>query len=184
MKTFENVLESILWNVRYVMLLPVVVSLIVSLGVLLVTTIDALTLLGDILAYTSLDQTMRSAAQSETISNVVAIVDGYLLGAILLIFGLGLYELFVNRIDIAEGSEFANRLLLIRSLDDLKDRLANVILVVLIVKFFQQALKMSYSVPFDLLFLAFGVFLIGAALFLTGRGKAEKKNGKEESNVG
>jgi uncharacterized membrane protein YqhA len=110
----------------------------------------------------------------ETISEVVGILDGFLLGAILIIFALGLYELFVNKIDAAEGSEFAGRLLLIRNLDDLKDRLANVILVILIVKFFQQALKMHYDVPVDLLYLAIGIILIGGALFLTSRAKSGK----------
>jgi hypothetical protein len=47
----------------------------------------------------------------------------------MLIFALGLYELFVSRIEIAEGSEFAERRLLIRSLDDLKDHLAKVVLL-------------------------------------------------------
>ncbi len=56
-------------------------------------------------------------------------VHGYLLFAMFVLFGLGLYELFVNKIDEAEGSDFARRLLLISSLDDLKDQLARVILI-------------------------------------------------------
>lgn len=42
----------------------------------------------------------------------VATLVGHILH---LIFALGLYELFVSRIEIAEGSELASRLLLIRS---------------------------------------------------------------------
>lgn len=175
MKTFANLLESILWNVRLLITLPVLVSLVVAVGVLIVTTVDAIILLGNVVSYMGLDDTTRSAVRLQTISEVVSIVDGYLLTAILIIFALGLYELFVSKIDAAEGSELAGRLLLIRSLDDLKDRLSNVILVILIVKFFQQALTMKFEAPLDLLALALGVFLIGAALFMTSRAKSSKK---------
>jgi uncharacterized membrane protein YqhA len=183
MKSIENVFERMLWNVRLVITLPVLVSVIVAIGVLIITTIDAFVLLGNIIAYVGLDNAARAEVRLETISEVVGILDGFLLGAILIIFALGLYELFVNKIDAAEGSEFAGRLLLIRNLDDLKDRLANVILVILIVKFFQQALKMHYDMPVDLLYLAIGIILIGGALFLTGRAKGGKSSSKATSTI-
>jgi uncharacterized membrane protein YqhA len=86
----------------------------------------------------------------------------------------------VNKIDAAEGSEFAERLLLIRSLDDLKNRLANVILLILIVKYFQAALNLKYETAADLLSLAIGVILIAGALFLSGRAKPESFKDKSE----
>ena len=58
-------------------------------------------------------------------------------------------------------SEFAARLLLIRSL-------AKVILLMLIVKFFQYALRFKYDSPLELLYLAIAIALIGGALYLTG----------------
>jgi len=181
MQTFERLFEALLWSIRLVIVLPVVVSLVLGFGVFLTTTVDALTLVGDMLAYGGTDEAARNALRLETISQVVAVVDGYLLAAIMLIFALGLYELFVNKINQAEGSEFAARLLLIRSLDDLKNRLANVILLILIVKFFQQALSIKYSSPLDLLALATGVVLIAAALYLSGRAKpAKASNGDDK----
>jgi len=105
---------------------------------------------------------------------VVEVVDGYLLATIMLIFALGLYELFVSRIEIAEGSEFASRLLLIRSLDDLKDRLTKVVLVILVVKFFEYALRLEFRTSLDLLWLALGIMLVSAALWLSHL----KSNGK------
>lgn len=168
--------EFVLWNVRLMMIVPVAISVILAVAVLIVTTVDAAMLMVDALRYIGLESVERSSAYVETISEVISIVDGYLLTAILIIFALGLYELFIDKIDAAEGSELASRLLLIRSLDDLKDRLANLILVILIVKFFQIALKMKYTVTTDLLYLAVGVVLIGAALFLTGRAKSGKSD--------
>lgn len=172
----EKIFEAILWNSRWVVLLPVSFSLLLSVGLFLMNTVDAIVLTGDMIAYLDpgLDQSERAAMRLEAISEVVAIVDGYLLAAVLIIFALGIYELFVNKIELAENSEFAERLLLIRSLDDLKDRLANVILLILIVKFFQQALNIKYKDPEDIFLLAIGIILIAGTLFLSGRANPRK----------
>lgn len=186
MKPLEQFFETMLWNARLIALLPVVVALLLAIGVFIITTVDAFTLLGSMISYLApiTDSATRSELRLDTISEVVGIVDGYLLAAIMLIFSLGLYELFVNKINHAEGSEFATRLLLIRSLDDLKDRLANVILLILIVKFFQQALTQKYQSVVDLLLLAVGVALIATALYLSGRAKpAKAAQGSENSKT-
>jgi uncharacterized membrane protein YqhA len=169
-------IEFLLWNVRLLMIVPVIVSVVLAAALLLITTIDAIALSGTMLSYATLDSAARSTAYVESIVAVVAIVDGYLLAAILIIFALGLYELFIDKIDYAEGSDLASRLLLIRSLDDLKDRLANLILVILIVKFFQIALKMKYTEPIDLLYLSIGMVLVGGSLYLTAKSKASKSS--------
>ncbi len=185
MKTnaLERILESILWNSRLLLVIPVIASLIVSLGVLIVTTIDSLGLVGAVFSYLSpaLDTYARDNLRLDIISGVVGVIDGYLLAAILLIFALGIYELFVNKIEVAEGSEFAGRLLLIVSLDDLKDRLAKVILVILIVKFFQAALNLKYESPADLVLLAAGTVMVGAALYLSSA-KPAKLGIKQEKD--
>jgi uncharacterized membrane protein YqhA len=87
----------------------------------------------------------------------------------MIIFALGLYELFIGKIEVIENSELASRLLLIRSLDDLKNRLAKVVFLILVVLYFERALEATVDSPLDLLYLAVGVFLIAAALYLTTR---------------
>lgn len=175
---FERLIESVLWNSRLVVLVPVLASMLLAFGAFIVTTVDVVVLLWGMISYldSSLTDTAREALRIEVISEIVTVIDGYLLAAILLIFSLGLYELFINRIDQAEGSEFAARLLLIRSLDDLKDRLANVILLIVIVKFFQQTLLLKFSTAADLLSLAIGIILIAGALFLSSRAKPVKSD--------
>ncbi len=176
MKFLETVFENILWNSRFITIVVVVFSLLLAVGALLVTTVDAIGLLGFMLSYVnpSLTDEVRDAQRIETIARVVGVIDGYLIAAILLIFALGLYELFVNKINQAEGSELAERLLLIRSLDDLKDRLANMVLLILVVKFFQQALNTKYKTVEDMFFLALGILMIAGALYLSGRAKPAK----------
>lgn len=178
MQSLEHFFERLLWNSRLIVLLPVVAALIIGAGIFITTTIDALILMGNMIEYLDpgLSESVRDTERIQMVSEVVAVVDGYLLASIMLIFSLGLYELFVNKINQAEGSEFAARLLLIRSLDDLKERLANVILLILIVKFFQQALNLKYKETIDLLHLSIGIILVAGALYVSSRAKPDKKS--------
>ena len=112
---------------------------------------------------------LRASLHGSILAQVAEVVDGYLFATILIIFGLGLYELFISKINPAERSELAARVLLIRSLDDLKERLAKVIFLFLIVRYFEYALQMSIATSLDLLFIAIGIVLIALALYLTNR---------------
>lgn len=180
MKKLEHLFEGALWQSRFVVLFAVIASLATAFVMFFVATVDAWFLVGHMLDYTSSELTgdARAVFRSTTVTHVVEIIDGYLLGTVLLIFALGLYELFISRIEQAEKSETASSVLIIHSLDDLKGRLAKVILMILIVKYFEHAVSMNFATPMDLLYLAGGIALIGVALFLThdksGHGEKEK----------
>jgi uncharacterized membrane protein YqhA len=96
----------------------------------------------------------------------------------MLIFSLGMYELFVSDIDEAHGSKASSKILVIASLDDLKARLAKVILMILIVTLFEEALNIKISSPLDLLYLGGAISLIGASLFLTHKAEDHGKDSK------
>jgi uncharacterized membrane protein YqhA len=175
MRSLEKRFEQGLWQLRLIVILAVVASVLLALGLFFVTSVDAAYLLGATVQYgaPSLSAEARNALRLDIIAELIEVVDGYLLAAIVFIFGLGLYELFVGKIDLAENSEVGARVLLIRSVDDLKTRLGNVVVLMLVIKFFQQALRQKYASPLDLLYLAIGVLLIGGALYLTHRRAAE-----------
>ncbi|MBN8635477.1 MAG: YqhA family protein [Anaerolineae bacterium] len=175
MKAVERWLEGILWGSRYIVLLPVIFSMLIALALFLMATIDTIILMRNLLQYPTLEESARYTLQIDTISGVVGALDVYLIAALMLLVSLGLYELFVARIDQAENSIFAERLLLFKSFDDFKDRLASVVLIVLVVKFFQQALHLKYEAVTDLLMLAVGIALVGVALFLTKKQKGGDK---------
>jgi len=169
MKQYERIFEGALWQSRLIVLMAVVVSIAASLSMFFIATVDAVYTIGHLTHYASpeMNDAARSSLRGTTVAHVVEVVDGYLLGTILLIFGLGLYELFISKIDMAERSETSSSVLLIRSLDDLKSRLAKVILLILIVKFFEKAIDMEFDTPLNLLYLAIGILLIGATIFIT-----------------
>ncbi len=173
MRQVEKIFEGMLWQSRFAVIFAVIASLLSSLAMFYMATVDAYFMLSHLAEYISpaLDQAERALLRSSTITHVVEIVDGYLLATVLLIFALGLYELFISKIDQAEGTATSSNVLLITSLDDLKGRLAKVILMILIVKFFEHAISMSFSSALDLLMLAGGIALIGLSLYLSHAGE-------------
>ena len=168
-KFLETLFEGVLWRSRYIVLFAVVASMAASFAIFFMATADVVYLVQHVSHYldSTLTQEARTALRDSTITHIVEVVDGYLLGAVMLIFALGMYELFVSDIDQARQSKAASRILLIESLDDLKNRLAKVILMILIVKLFEHALKIEIASPLHLLYLGASIALIGLALYFS-----------------
>jgi uncharacterized membrane protein YqhA len=167
MKTIERIFERLLWSTRLLTLAAVLASLAVSIVMFYITTVEVWSLIKDVAGYASLADEVRKHVHASIVAHVAEIVDGYLFATILIIFALGIYELFVSKIDAIEDSLIASRVLLIRSLDDLKERLAKVVFLILIVRYFQYALEQTISGPLDLLYLAIGIALVAVSLYLT-----------------
>lgn len=166
----QKIFESVLWNSRLVVLAAVLASLAAAFAMFFMASVDAVFMLSHLLQYASPDLVgaERVNLRSETVTHVVEIVDGYLLATVLLIFAMGLYELFVRKIDQAENDEGGvPNVLMITSLDDLKSRLAKVVMMILVVRYFEYALQMNFSTPLDLLHFAAGIALLGLALYLS-----------------
>lgn len=171
MKHVEQIFEGALWNSRLVVLFAVISSLFAAFAMFYVATVDTFYTISHLADYasSSMSATDRADLRRDTVTHVVEVVDGFLLASVLLIFSMGLYELFVSKIDIASKSEASRKVLYITSLDSLKNRLAKVILMILIVNFFEDVTNISFDTPQSLLYLSAGIALIGLALFLTHR---------------
>ncbi|MGH7728632.1 MAG: YqhA family protein [Vulcanimicrobiaceae bacterium] len=169
----ERGFERVLWGSRYLALIAVVGSLVAALAIF---AIAAVGLVRGILAMAQLPGVAGAQleyARVAVVGRIAGSVDGFLFALVLLIFALGIYELFVGPIAAAERSPFARRILLVGSLDDLKERLAGVILLILIVRYFEYALDANVRDGLDLLMLAVGIVLIAGALFFTNRRRHE-----------
>ncbi len=175
-KNVERIFEGLIWNSRLVVIFAVIASIAAALGMFYIATVDTVYMLVHLVHYAdpTVSDVARKSMHDAAIGHVVGIVDGYLLATVLLIFGLGLYELFISKIDQAAASESSSNVLLIRNLDDLKARLAKVILMILIVSFFERVLTIPFHGPLDLLYLAAGIALIGLALYLTHASEEQK----------
>lgn len=185
MKFFESLFEGALWNSRFVILAAVVGSLLAGFAIFYMATVDVVNLVMHTLHYADASMTdeARKVLHDSTVSHIVEVVDGYLLGTVMLIFALGLYELFISDINQAHGSKASSKILVISNLDDLKSRLAKVILMIMIVTLFEEALNMKMSTPIDLLYLGGSIALIALALYLTHIAEHGTKGSAEEAKA-
>ena len=107
----------------------------------------------------------------ELIGGIIGAVDLYLIAVVLLIFAFGIYELFISEIDDAENSEVGSKILAIHSLDELKDKLGKVVVMVLIVSFFKKVIHMNFDTPLSMLYLAGSILALALALYYMHKGE-------------
>ena len=184
MKFIETLFEGSLWGSRFIVLAAVLGSLFAGFAIFYMATVDVVYLVQHMLHYADSDMTeeARKILHDRTVSHIVEVVDGYLLATVMLIFSFGLYELFISDIDQAHDSEGSSKILVINSLDDLKARLAKVILMIMIVTLFEEALNMKMDSPIDLIYLGGAIAMVALALYLThGAEHGAKDDHQEES---
>ena len=177
MKKMEILFEGFLWRSRFIVLLAVVASLVSSVILFMIATVDVGHLVINTIRFSfqSYDQAAYEDFHGAVVSHVITAIDDYLLATVLLIFALGLYELFISKIDQAEqDSRHSSQILVIKTLDDLKDRLAKVVLMILIVTFFKNVLHTPFHEPLNILYLGVGILLIALALYFShGAGQSK-----------
>ena len=96
--------------------------------------------------------------------------NGALIGVVMIIFSFGLYELFISDIDAAKnehGEE--NQLLAVHSLDQLKDKISKVIVMVLVVGFFQKVGHTAFTGALELLYLALSITAVAVGLYFLSK---------------
>ncbi len=165
MNGLEKYFEKLLWNSRLMVLAAVISSLLLSLLLFVVTAIDVAGLIAHAGDYISATAEAKRALKIEMVAHTVGSIDGFLLATILLIFALGLYELFISEIDEAKDSGQSSKVLVINSLDDLKAKLAKVILMILVVTFFEVSLSMTFTGSLDLVYFSLGILMVSLALY-------------------
>jgi uncharacterized membrane protein YqhA len=162
---FEKYFEKLLWSSRHMVLVAVIASLLLSLLLFVITATDVVGLLSHASDYLVAPIEDRKVLKIEMVAHTVGAIDGFLLATILLIFALGLYELFISDIDEAKKSGQSAKVLVINSLDDLKSKLAKVILMILVVTFFEVSLSMSFTTALDLVYFSLGILMVSLALY-------------------
>jgi uncharacterized membrane protein YqhA len=163
--------EAILYGSRFVTFLAVLGSMIAAVVLFISSTLQVVK---------GLQSFIDNSEKAERLVAIfVSSVDGYLFATVLLIFSMGIYELFINKIDVvSKRKDSRPNWLVINSIDDLKSSLGKVILMILIVSFFEHSLNIHYENISDLLFLGIGILLIAAALFLTHAHGKHKESDK------
>jgi uncharacterized membrane protein YqhA len=164
------------------MLIAVVASVLLALERLYLAVVDATRVLGILIDYAdpSLDAKEATYLRNKAVTVIVRIIDGFLITSILLIFAFGIYELYIGDIDLIDRSEAALRFLAVHNLDELKDNVARLVILVLIIEFLGVALSIQYAQPLDLLYLAVCILLVSGGIFLPAPPSAGEARASED----
>ena len=159
----ERLFENALWSTRYTVILAVMFSVLGSIALFVLGSYEIMNTL-----FTKLPSLLMGETHdhSELLYKLITAVDLYLIGVVLLIFGFGIYELFISKIDIARRDETVT-ILEIENLEELKNKIIKVIIMVLIVSFFERILKISesFSEPIDMAYFAFSILGLSLGVY-------------------
>jgi len=165
----EKLFESSLWSSRFVVILAVVFGLVGAIVLFIVASFD----IYDTAKYvinTYINHLHPKNFHEDVVGGIIGAVDLYLIGVVMLIFSFGLYELFISEIDDAKemnGKE--SKILAIHSLDQLKDKISKVVVMVLVVGFFQKVGHTQYNGALDMLYFALSITAVAVGLFFLGK---------------
>ena len=148
----ERTFERALWSSRLIVLLAVIFGALSSIVLFIAGALEVINTFVSAISPASL-----GINHSALLVGVIGAVDLFLIATVLLIFSFGIYELFISKIDVARGSEGYSTLLEISTLDDLKNKIVKVIIMVLIVSFFQRVLALELSSSLDMLMMAVSI---------------------------
>ncbi|MDD2400559.1 MAG: YqhA family protein [Sulfurovum sp.] len=164
----ERFFENILWNSRFFVLLAVIFSMLGGMALFIVASMDIWGVVTHV-AGVYINHLHPEDFHEEVVGGLIGAIDLYLMAIVMFIFGFGLYELFISDIDIAKESA-SSRILEIHSLDELKDKLAKVIVMVLIVSFFQRVLHTDYSGALEMLYFSVSILGLSVGLYFLHKG--------------
>lgn len=165
----EKLFESTLWSSRFIIILAVVFGLIGAIVLFIVASVDVYATAKYVIT-TYLTHAHPDKFHEDVVGGIIGAVDLYLIGVVMLLFSFGLYELFISDIDAAKDQgDDDHQLLAIHSLDQLKDKISKVIVMVLVVGFFQKVGQTDYSGALDMLYLAISITAVSVGLFFLGK---------------
>ena len=166
----ESIFESSLWRGRLITILAVVFGMIGAIVLFLVASYDIVMVAKKTYMFFFTNYHPENFHEM-LIGKIIGAVDLYLIAVVLLIFSFGIYELFISEIDDAENSEVGDKILAIHSLDELKDKLGKVVVMVLIVGFFKRVMHMDFQTPLEMLYLAGSILALALALYYMHKGE-------------
>lgn len=178
LRSTESNIERVIFDFRFLALLAVAGSLAGSLLCFLngcVYIVDAYKV------YWS--SCSKGIHTGQMVLRLVEAIDVYLAGTVMLIFGMGLYGLFISNIPndgppatdrALKGSSLFGMFALkerplwmkISSLDELKTKVGHVIVMILLVKMFERSKMVTIATGLDLLSYSVCIFLSSASLYI------------------
>ncbi len=163
-----RVLGRLIASTRFLIVVAVLSALVAATTLLVYAGFETFVIVRDLLAA----GTVGGKAGKELTLTLIGLVDRCLVSTVLYVIGVGLFELFIDdRLPLPHWLE-------IHDLDDLKEKLVGVVVVVLAVLFLGEVV--TWDGERNLLGLGAGIALVVAALtfFVSQRSRKERSEGQ------
>lgn len=165
----ERLFENGLWSSRFIIILAVIFGLVGAVLLFAVASFDIYDTARFVITTYSTHAHPVNFHEA-VVGGIIGAVDLYLIGIIMIIFSFGVYELFISDIDPAKDEHgHENQLLAVHSLDQLKDKISKVIVMVLVVGFFQKVGHTVFVGALDLLYLALSITAVAVGLYFLSK---------------
>lgn len=161
-RNLERLFENGLWLLRFITIIPVIFS---AIGAIVLFYVGSIEIIGSVKAI------LNGGEETERIlpkvmGGIIGGIDVYLIGVVMILFSYGIYELFISKIDVGRTENTEVQLLTITSLDQLKDKILKVIVMVMVVGLFKRLLELEIKTYTDILFWAISILLIACSSYL------------------
>lgn len=171
MKKIEYYFEQFLWKSRFLVLIAVVSSLFGSLVLFAVGTLDIFKVGISAVNY-YLGQSEQDIHEF-IVKDIILAIDIYLVAVVLLMFGAGVYRLFISPIDQSEESGAAHPFN-IQTFDELKDKIVRVVILAVIIEFFRAVVDIQFNTPLHAIYLAVSVLALAGSVYLMNMNQGKK----------
>ncbi|MBE0492561.1 MAG: YqhA family protein [Sulfurospirillum sp.] len=158
--------EHGLWTTRLITILAVIFGIISAIILFIIASADIVHVIKLTYSYFFAGYHPEDF-HADIVAEIIGAIDLFLIGIVLLIFGFGIYELFIS--DIEPAQRDGERILHVSSLDQLKDKIAKVIVMVLVVNFFQRVLHTQYNGALEMFYFALSVATLSVGLYFLSK---------------
>jgi len=179
----ERLFEGMIWRSRFIVILAVVFGLLGAVILFIIASMDIWQVA--VISFQVITHMIPHPEHfhEDVVAGIIGAVDLYLIAVVMFIFAFGLYELFISDIDPAQKfEEEGHQLLAINDLDQLKDKIAKVIVMVLVVSFFQRVLHTKFETPLEMLYFALSIATLSLGLYFLGMVGKKKEKKTEDNN--
>lgn len=169
----EQPFEKALWRSRLLVMFAVVPSILAALMLFCIGTLDIFKLMMQ-----AADYYIRQEGpdiHDTVVPQIIIAIDIYLIAVVLLIFGTGIYRLFVSPIDEAENHGTSHPFN-VHSFDQLKDKIARVVILAVIIEFFRAVVDIRFETPLEAIYLALSILALAGGLFLMSHAHRDKEH--------
>jgi len=151
----EDKIEKTLWGSRFIALIPVLVALVMFILLVLWIAYKLYKLVFLFLSHWFTE---------EILAWIISILDISLLSVIILIFAWWIYELFVDEMDIDKDHKTKAKILMVKDLDELKEKIGKVIIILLIVWLFKHMLLQEPKTQLEMLYVSIIILIMAISL--------------------